>query len=65
MGMIRTPEARELLYARSSLVTHALAFKLQAIDMVCLDYKNQDVLLKESQEARQMGYTGKQVSLIK
>lgn len=61
MGMTRTPEAKELLYARSCVVTHAVAFDLEAIDMVCLDYKNPEVLLKEAEEGRHMGYTGKQV----
>ena len=58
--MTRTPEATELLYARSCLVTHAVAFGLQAIDMVCIDYKNSDILKKETIQGRQMGFTGKQ-----
>lgn len=60
MGITRTPSATELLYARSSLVVHAVAFGLQSIDMVCLDYKNNEVLMNETTVARQMGYTGKQ-----
>lgn len=62
--MTRTPEAKELLFARSTIVFHAVAFQLQSIDMVCLDYKNTDILLKEALEGRQMGYTGKQVTII-
>jgi len=60
MGMTRTSEAKELLFARSLVVTHAVAFDLQAIDMVCLDFKNNEVLTKETTEGRQMGFTGKQ-----
>jgi citrate lyase subunit beta-like protein len=60
MGATRTPDARELLYARTAVVTHAVACGLQSIDMVCLDFKNNDVLFKETVEGRQMGYTGKQ-----
>jgi citrate lyase subunit beta-like protein len=58
MGMTRTPEAKEMLFARSYLVMHAVAFDLQSIDMVCLDFKNDEVLRKEAVEGRQMGYTG-------
>jgi hypothetical protein len=29
--------------------------------MVCLDYKDPMVVLKETQEARNLGYVGKQV----
>jgi len=60
MGMTRTPNATELLYARSHLVTHAVAFDLQAIDMVCLDFKNNETLRIEAEEGSRMGYHGKQ-----
>jgi len=60
MGATRTAEARELLYARSAVVLHAVAFGVQSIDMVCLDYKNPEILFKETLEGKQMGYTGKQ-----
>jgi len=60
MGLIRTAEAKELLYARSHVVTHAVAFGLQAIDMVCLNYNDPAILFKEATEGRQMGYIGKQ-----
>ena len=38
-GGTRTKSAYELLYARQSLVTHAKAFGLDAIDLVDIDYK--------------------------
>jgi len=57
---IRTPQATELLYARSHLVTTAKAFGLQAIDMVHIDFRDLDALKTECLSGRQLGYTGKQ-----
>ena len=61
IGAVRTREAWEVFYARSAVVTHAAAFGLQAIDMVYIDYKDTEGLIRESQEAARMGYAGKQV----
>jgi len=61
IGAQRTPEAWEVFYARSSLVTHAAAFDLQAIDMVKIDFKDTAGLILESKQGAQMGYTGKQI----
>lgn len=61
MGAVRTPDAWEVFYARSAVVTHAAAFGLQAIDMVYIDYNDTDGLARESIRAAQMGYAGKQV----
>lgn len=58
--MIRTPSRKELLYARSAVVTAACAFGLQSIDLVCMDYKSQEILVEECREGREMGFTGKQ-----
>ncbi|KAI9179788.1 hypothetical protein H9P43_005118 [Blastocladiella emersonii ATCC 22665] len=60
MSMVRTPHRRELLYARSAVVTAAVAHGLQAIDLVCIDYKDAGVLAEECAEGRCMGFTGKQ-----
>jgi len=60
VGMIRTAHRRELLYARSAVVTAAAAHGLQAIDLVCIDYKSEAALRAECQEGREMGFTGKQ-----
>ncbi|EFA79538.1 citrate lyase subunit beta-like protein [Heterostelium album PN500] len=59
-GITRTPEATELLYARSSVTTHAIAHGLQAIDMVCINYKDPEYLRREVQEGIRMGFHGKQ-----
>jgi len=60
IGAVRTPEAWEVFYARSAVVTHAAAFGLQAIDMVYLDYNDAAGLMRECQQGAQMGYAGKQ-----
>ncbi|RKP09280.1 Pyruvate/Phosphoenolpyruvate kinase-like domain-containing protein, partial [Thamnocephalis sphaerospora] len=60
LGMLRTSHRREMLYARSAVVTAACAFGLQSIDMVCIDYNNEAVLREECQEGREMAFTGKQ-----
>ncbi|GAM26223.1 hypothetical protein SAMD00019534_093980, partial [Acytostelium subglobosum LB1] len=59
-GITRTPEAQELLYARSHVVNHAIASGLQAIDMVCINYKDPDYLRREASEGIRMGFHGKQ-----
>ncbi|KYQ91177.1 citrate lyase subunit beta-like protein [Tieghemostelium lacteum] len=59
-GITRTPTANELLYARSAIVNHSIAYGLQAIDMVCINYKDQEALKKETREGIQMGFHGKQ-----
>lgn len=61
VGITRTPEAQELLYARSSLVMHAAAFGLQAIDMVQTNFTNTELLQLESKHGAQLGFSGKQV----
>ena len=61
LQMIRTVHRRELLYARSKISHIAKAYNLQAIDMVCVQFRNPEILQEEAQEAREMGFTGKQV----
>ena len=39
LGATRTPEATELLYARQKVVTIAKAYRLQAIDLVHINFK--------------------------
>ncbi|KAJ2453336.1 hypothetical protein EV183_002291 [Coemansia sp. RSA 2336] len=60
-GIIRTASRRELYYARSVVSTTAHAFGLQAIDMVTMDFRDPSILREESQEAVEMGFTGKQL----
>ena len=39
LGATRTKDAKELIHARQSVVVHAKAFGLQAIDMVHINFK--------------------------
>jgi citrate lyase subunit beta-like protein len=61
IGGVRTPQGQEMLFARSALVTCAVAFGLQAIDMVCTDINNEERLLEEARSGMALGFTGKQV----
>ncbi|KDR82658.1 hypothetical protein GALMADRAFT_836735 [Galerina marginata CBS 339.88] len=59
-SIIRTPSRRELLFTRSQIVIAAKAFSLEAIDMVCVDFRNLNILKDECVDGRQLGFTGKQ-----
>jgi citrate lyase subunit beta-like protein len=61
VGATRTPEALEVLYARSALVTAAAAYGLQAIDLVTVDFRNTEQARRDALFGAQLGYTGKQV----
>jgi citrate lyase beta subunit len=60
-GITRSPDGHEELFARSSLVLHAAAFGLQAIDRVHTNYLDLEELEKACLEGAHMGFTGKQV----
>ncbi|WFD29406.1 hypothetical protein MSPP1_000415 [Malassezia sp. CBS 17886] len=59
-GIRRTPTRSSLLYPRSHIVTVAKAFGLQAIDMVCIDYKDAAYLAEECEDGAGLGFDGKQ-----
>ncbi|KAJ7695985.1 Pyruvate/Phosphoenolpyruvate kinase-like domain-containing protein [Mycena rosella] len=59
-AILRSPSRLELLYTRSQIVIAAKAFGLEAIDMVCVNYKDLDYLQDECRDGRQLGFTGKQ-----
>ncbi|GAA5906422.1 HpcH/HpaI aldolase/citrate lyase family protein [Sporobolomyces salmoneus] len=62
-NLIRTPSRREMLFARSSVVTVAKAYGLKAVDLVCVQYKGEkaeQALMEESREGRELGFDGKQ-----
>ncbi|KAJ7935453.1 Pyruvate/Phosphoenolpyruvate kinase-like domain-containing protein [Mycena leptocephala] len=59
-SILRSSSRHELLYTRSSIVIAAKAFGLEAIDMVCVNYKDLDYLQDECRDGRQLGFTGKQ-----
>jgi citrate lyase beta subunit len=49
----------ELLLALQWIVTAARAAGIDAIDAPCFDYRNPDLLRRESAQARRIGFTGK------
>lgn len=61
LGITRTEECMEILYARQKLVLVAKAFNLQAIDMVYIKYKDLEGLKAQCIQGKHLGYTGKQV----
>lgn len=60
VGITRTAGLEELLFARSAVVTACAAYGIQAIDLVCIDYKNTEQLIKECQSGYNLGFDGKQ-----
>ncbi len=60
IGATRTPEATEVLYARSAVVTACAANSLQAIDMVCIDFQDIEGLRREAGQGARLGFSGKQ-----
>lgn len=42
------------------MVTTAKAHRLSAIDMVCVDYRDEPYLIEECRDGRELGYDGKQ-----
>jgi citrate lyase subunit beta-like protein len=61
LGGVRTSDGEAVFHARCVLVTCATAYNLQAVDMVCTDYKDQGQLEKECRSGVALGFSGKQV----
>ncbi|XP_061482573.1 citramalyl-CoA lyase, mitochondrial isoform X2 [Rhineura floridana] len=61
IGSTRSRETHDILYARQKIIVTAKAFGLQAIDLVYIDFQDEEGLRKQSQEGALMGFTGKQV----
>jgi len=61
VGARRTKEATELLYARQAVVTACAANDLQAIDIVFIDFKDNEGLRREAEQGAGFGFSGKQV----
>jgi citrate lyase subunit beta-like protein len=61
IGGVRTPDGEAFFYARSVVVICAAAYDLQAIDMVCTDYKDEARLLEECRSGVELGFSGKQI----
>ena len=58
LGVVKTPEGSESLWARSRLVNAAKAAGVQAIDSVYGDVADEEGLLRWGQRARGMGFVG-------
>jgi citrate lyase beta subunit len=61
IGAERSRSGWEVFYARSTLVTHAAAYGLQAIDMVNIDFQDIPALQVQATQGVKMGFSGKQV----
>ena len=61
VGAVRTKEATELLYARQAVVTACAANDLQAIDIVFIDFKDNEGLRLEAEQGAGFGFSGKQI----
>ncbi|XP_038614724.1 citramalyl-CoA lyase, mitochondrial [Tachyglossus aculeatus] len=61
IGATSSKETLDILYARQKIIVTAKAFGLQAIDLVYIDFQDEDGLRRQSREGASMGFTGKQV----
>lgn len=61
IGAKRTKDGTEVLYARQAVVTACAANDLQAIDMVFIDFRDNDGLRLESEQGAGFGFSGKQI----
>ena len=61
IGAKRSASAWEVFYARSAIVTHCAAYRLQAIDMVNINFEDDEGLRVQSVQGSRMGFSGKQI----
>ncbi|XP_054829029.1 citramalyl-CoA lyase, mitochondrial [Eublepharis macularius] len=61
IGSTSSKEALDIIYARQKIIVIAKAFGLQAVDLVYIDFQDEEGLRKQSREGALMGFTGKQV----
>lgn len=59
LGGVRTPDNSEVTYARQSVAMSARLAGIPALDMVTLDFRDDDRFLLEARQARACGYAGK------
>ena len=57
-GATSSKETQDILYARQKIIVVAKAFGLQAIDLVYIDFRDEEGLLRQSREGATMGFTG-------
>lgn len=61
LGVSRQADDSECAWALGALVAHAAAFGLDAIDLVCNEYRNMDVVRASALRGAALGMRGKQV----
>src|SRR5512135_942454 len=59
IGATRTRAGQEISFARQTIVIHAAAFGLQAIDTLVTDFDDEARLLEDCQLSAQFGFVGK------
>lgn len=65
LGATSSKETHDILYARQKIVVTAKAFGLQAIDLVYIDFQDDDGLRRQSREGALMGFTGMVLTMSK
>ena len=64
LGITRTPDLKEFLYARSAIATAARAHRLPStIDLVTTDFRGEEgqrIVRAESEDGKRLGFNGKQ-----
>ncbi len=61
LPLVRTGEARELLYQRAAVATACAAAGVQPVDVIWTELDNLEGLAEEAAQARRLGYTSKAV----
>lgn len=61
IGARRSTSGWEVFYARSAIVTHAAAQELQGIDLVNINFQEDEELRVQSDQGARMGFSGKQI----
>ena len=59
IGATRTKAGWEIFYARSAVVTNAVAYGLQAIDTLVIDFNDEAALIEDARFGAQLGFNGK------
>ena len=59
LGLFSFRQGGLLAYARSALVVAAASARLEVVDKVYVDFRDPDGLARETQAARELGFTGK------
>jgi len=61
VGATRSSAGTELIYARQAVVTACAAHEIQALDIVFIDFHDNEGLRREAQQGADWGFSGKQI----